>query len=357
MVTQEMEDKAGQLTKMIDFKKSDIKKILIRSVNWIGDAMLTTPAISALRKNFPETRISVLAKPYVGEIFKGNPDIDEIISYEGSGIRQKLRLIKELRKKGFDLAVLFQNAFEAAIIALLSGIPRRLGYSTDGRGFLLRPSVPIKAETLNRHQVDYYLGLLSEAGLKTDRGPLVLRLNERERFWAVYFLKKNGWNEGEKLAGINPGATYGSAKRWYPERFAALADRILKEGVKVIIFGGPSETSIVEEIKNRMVSIPILVAGSTSIRELASLIERCSVFVSNDTGPMHMAAALKVPVVALFGSTDPNATAPLGEGHRVIQKEVECGPCFLRECPKDFRCMDLITVDEVLYTVKEVLKR
>jgi heptosyltransferase-2 len=348
------------LREMIDFKNAEIKKILIRSVNWIGDAILTTPAVSSIRKNFPQATISILAKPWVSEIFKRNPDIDEIILYEGSGLGKRVRLIKGLRDKGFDLAVLFQNAFEAALISFLSGIPIRLGYSTDGRGFLLKPSLPVKAETLKRHHLEYYLYLLKEAGLKVEECPLVLNINEMERSWAINFLKDRGWKEGDILIGINPGATYGSAKRWYPERFASLTDRLMKEGLKVIIFGGPGENAIVEEIKDHsrftVHGSRLIAAGKTTVRELASLIERCSVFVSNDTGPMHMAAALKVSVVALFGSTDPNATGPIGEGHKIIQKRVECGPCFLRVCPKDFSCMNLITVDDVFYAVKEVLE-
>lgn len=340
---------------MVEFYGREIKSILIRSVNWIGDAILTTPAISVLRNNFHKAKISILAKPYVSEVFKENPDIDEIIPYEGLGSKKGFVLINELRKRRFDLAVLFQNAFEAALISFLSGIPVRLGYATDGRAFLLRPSIKIRPETKKKHHLDYYLDLLSEAGFNTERGPLVLNLKEGERMWAIDLLKKEGWNEDDRLVGINPGATYGKAKRWYPERFASLADRIIKEDVKVILFGGPKETAIVEEIKKKMVSRPIFVTGNTSVRELASLIERCSVFVSNDTGPMHMAAALKVPVVALFGSTDMNITGPIGEKHRVIWKKVECSPCFLRECPKDFRCMNLITVDEVVDAVTERL--
>lgn len=346
--------------KMVEFQGKEIKKILIRSVNWIGDAILTTPAISALRRNFPQTKISILAKPYVSEIFKGNPDIDEIILYEGTNFAQRLKIIKNLREGKFDLAVLFQNAFEAALIAFLSGVPRRLGYSTDGRGLLLRPSVPLKAEILIKHHLEYYLDLLREVGLKVEKGPLILNLDEKERLWAIDFLKKRGWKEGERLIGINPGATYGSAKRWYPERFASLGDKLIEEGLKVIIFRGPWENAIVEEIKEHsrftVHDSRLIADGKISIRELASLIEKCSVLVSNDTGPMHMASALRVPVVALFGSTDPIATGPVGEGHRVIQKKVDCSPCFLRECPRDFRCMDLIKVEEVLDAVKETLR-
>jgi heptosyltransferase-2 len=179
---------------MVDFYGGEIKSILIRSVNWIGDAILTTPAISVLRNNFHNAKISILAKPYVSEVFKENPDIDEIIPYEGLGIRKGFVLINELRKRGFDLTVLFQNAFEAALISFLSGIPVRLGYATDGRAFLLRPSIKIRPETKKKHHLDYYLDLLSEAGFNTERGPLVLNLKEGERMWAIDLLKKNGWN-------------------------------------------------------------------------------------------------------------------------------------------------------------------
>lgn len=340
---------------MADFQGREINRILIRSVNWIGDAVLTTPAISALRKNFPGAEIAILAKPYVSEIFKGNPDIDDIILYERSGFIEGVRSVKEIRKKMFDLAVLFQNAFEAALIAFLSGIPKRLGYATDGRGLLLNPSIPVKTETLKKHHLEYYIDLLKEAGMKAEKGPLVLRLSQNESEWAIDFLKKNGWKESAGLVGINPGAAYGPAKRWHPERFASVADRLMKEGVMVIIFGGPGDKSVVEDIKRRMITMPVIASG-TSVRQLASLIERCSLFLTNDTGPMHMAAALKVPVIALFGSTDPDATGPVGEGQRIIYKKADCSPCFLRECPKDFRCMKFITEKEVFEAVREKLR-
>lgn len=342
---------------MVKFRGREIRRILIRSVNWIGDAVLTTPAISSLRRNFPEAKISILAKPWVSEIFKGNPDIDDVILYEESGLGYRLRLIGDIRRRGFDMAVLFQNAFEAALIAFLSGIPIRLGYSTDGRGILLRPSITVRAETKKKHHLEYYLDLLRDAGLSVEGISPVLNLDEVERAWAIDFLKRNGWDEGKRLIGINPGATYGRAKRWYPERFAFLIDRLMGEGLTAIIFSGPGENPIVEEIKNRVGSKPILSVEGVSVRELSSLIERCSIFISNDTGPMHLASALQVPVVAIFGSTDPNMTGPVGERQRIIYKNVECSPCFLRECPKDFRCMDLITVDEVFYAVKEILNR
>lgn len=340
---------------MVNFQGREVRKILIRSVNWIGDAILTTPAISALRKNFPMAEISILAKPYVSEIFKENPDIDDIILYKKSGLIERLRFIKKLREKRFDLAVLFQNAFEAALMTFLSRIPIRLGYATDGRGFLLSPSIPVRIETLKKHHLEYYVDLLREAGISAEKGPLVLRLKETERRWASEFLKEKIWKEDARLVGINPGAAYGSAKRWYSERFASIADRLIKEGIMVIIFGGPGENHIVEDIKSRMTSTPIITSGNTSIRQLASLIERCSLFLSNDTGPMHMATALKVPVVGLFGSTDPNATGPVGEGNRFIYKKADCSPCFLRECPKDFICMDLITAKEVFEAVRQKL--
>jgi len=268
-----------------------------------------------------------------------------------------LRLIRDIRWRGFDLAVLFQNAFEAALIAFLSGIPIRLGYSTDGRSILLRPSVNIRADIRGKHHLEYYLDLLRSAGLSAESKSLVLNLEEGERAWSIDFLKRNGWDKGRRVVGINPGATYGKAKRWYPERFASLTDKLMGEGMMVIVFCGPGERPIVEEIKNHVSSKPIIAAEGISIRELSSLIERCSIFISNDTGPMHLASALKVPVVAIFGSTDPNITGPVGEGHRIIYKGAECSPCFLRKCPKDFRCMELITVDEVFYAAMEILKR
>lgn len=340
--------------------KSRIKKILIRVTNWIGDAVLTTPAIATISQTFPEAQITVLAKPAVAELFLENPFIHEIMIYQDHrrhrGIFGKLRLILDLREKHFDLAILLQNAFEAALLAFMAGIPQRLGYARDRRAWLLTHPVPLGKEAREKHQLTYYLDLLEPLGVTVSDRKLVLVVTSDEERAAWDRLKQDHMQRSDLIMGINPGSTYGTAKRWVPERFAELADRLMTEqGAKVLIFGGREEAGLAKEIYDRMKQKPILFTGQTSIRELMALIKQCRLFITNDTGPMHIANALGVPVVAIFGSTNPKTTSPAQPGYRLVRKGVSCSPCLLRTCPIDHRCMDWITVDEVYWAAKQEL--
>jgi len=346
-------------------------KILIRGVNWIGDAVITIPAVRSVRRAFPDAHISLLVRPWVAEIFKESPDINEIILYDDrfKGWRGKFKLAKKLREKGFDKAILFQNAFDAALITWLSGIPERIGYNRDGRALLLTKAVPVEKAVLQQHQVYYYLDLLRSAGIEpSDTQPYVY-LTDNERQSARNLLSSDFIDDNGPLIGINPGATFGSAKRWPPGLFAELIIKLISElNGRIIISGGPSEIEIADEIISEVKKLKIkldidrigsrilVMAGKTSLRELAALISECDVFVTNDSGPMHMASALLVPVVAIFGSTDKTATGPFGDGHRIITKDLPCAPCMKRECPEGhLNCMTAVTADEVFDAVKEIL--
>jgi heptosyltransferase-2 len=341
------------------------KKILIRGVNWIGDAVLTIPAIHAVRRSHPGARISLLVRPWVSDIFKGDPSIDEIILYDDSfkGLGGKFRLARTLRQKGFDTAILLQNAFDAALITWLARIPERIGYKRDMRGPLLTNAVPVKNDGPKRHQVHYYLDLIRSAGIKAEHKDPYIFLSDEERDRARHLMQRG---PSGPVVGINPGATYGSAKRWPEERFADLIKRCIAEmDARVVIFGGPSEVEIADEILKKLSSInPELssrilpMAGKTGIRELASLISECDAFVTNDSGPMHIASALYVPTLAIFGSTDSVATGPLGDGHKVINSDLPCSPCLERECPEGhLRCMTEITSEKAFSALKDMISK
>jgi heptosyltransferase-2 len=359
------------------FAKS-CRNILIRGVNWIGDGIMTLPSIRAVRKAMPEANISLLVKPWVSPLFEHDPNIDEIILYgdEYNCIFGKLKLSWKLHKRKFCGAILLQNAFDAAFITFLAGIKERVGYRRDGRGFMLTQGVPVTKNDAKIHHVLYYLNLLQQIGINAEYSvpylylPLVERLHARETLH----------NVKHPLLGINPGATYGSAKRWIPERFAEIANWFLKDtGGSVIIFGSKNEMDIAHEIElhirrqNKDISavLPpprneeqekrlLNVAGETSLRELIALISECDAFVTNDSGPMHIAYAVKTPLVALFGSTDPLLTGPPldpnGKGTVVLTPDIPCSPCFERTCNEnDMRCMYEITSDEVYFGIKKIL--
>ncbi len=331
------------------------------------------PAISSIRRAFPGSHISLLVKPWVSELFKENPDINEIILYEDRyrGFRGRLRLAKTLRQKNFDIALLLQNAFDAALVTWLAGIPLRIGYKRDKRGFLLTQGIPVERDVLTRHQVYYYLNLLRAAGIKTADPHPHLFLTDSERQWARDLLSSYFPADGRPLIGINPGATYGSAKRWPSDRFAALVLKIISElKGRIVIFGSREEVEIANEIvallmTQSTVDGPAItnskqhmavMSGKTDLRELAALIAECDAFITNDSGPMHMASALHVPTVAIFGSTNTTTTGPFGGGHRIVSKNLSCAPCMKRECPEGhLNCMMTMTADEVFDALREIL--
>jgi lipopolysaccharide heptosyltransferase II len=342
--------------------KNGIHSILIRAVNWLGDAVMTTPAIRAVRESFPDARIAILANPLVAELFTRHDSVDEVIVYDRrgrhAGLSGRLTLAAELRRRKFDLAVLLQNAFDAALIARLAGIPRRMGYRTDGRGFLLSHGVAMCPDKKRLHHVDYYLAMLAEWGIAPSGKGLQLTVTPDEQSAMAATLAENGIGTGDFLLGINPGATYGSAKRWYPERFAQVADELARLwGARVVITGGRGESGIAGEIASVMTGSCLNLAGRTSVRELTALIRRCNFFITNDSGPMHLAAAFNVPLVAIFGPTDNTTTSPYSSNSVVVRSEIECAPCLKRECPTDHRCMTEVTAENVMDAARRLKEK
>jgi heptosyltransferase-2 len=342
-------------------KPERIQRLLIRSANWIGDAVMTTPAIRMIRKGFPNTHISLLAKPWVSPVFENSEHIDQLLIYDGEkrhkGFSGKFRLARDLKKYKFDVAILMQNAFEAAFITFLSGIPIRIGYNTDARRLLLTHAVPCTKEIKKKHQTEYYMNILRGIGLDRDNQGLYLKLSQKDRLRAEKILLEQHLSIDDRLIGINPGATYGPAKQWSPDRYANLADRIQALfGVRVVIFGGPGDKTLGRKISQKMSHRPVDLSGKTSLGEAMALIERCDLFISNDSGLMHVAAALDIPLIAVFGSTNPAATGPLGSNSKVVQAAVPCSPCLKSECPEGhLNCMDQIDVERVFDSVKEML--
>jgi heptosyltransferase-2 len=333
--------------------KTGINRILIRAVNWLGDAVMTTPAIGAIRSSFPDAHITLLATPLVAEMFSPHEWINEVMIYDKkgrhSGLAGRLRIARELRGKRFDLAILLQNAFDAALITRLARIPVRMGYRTDGRGLLLTHGCPLSGETKRLHHVEYYLRMLENFGISKASGSLSLMVTAEEERNIADLLAGGGIGRDDFLLGLNPGATYGAAKRWYPERFAAVADELCQKwGAKTVITGGPAEREIADEIAASAKTKCLNLAGRTSVRGLMALIKRCDFFITNDSGPMHIAAAFGVPLVAIFGPTDHTTTSPFSGRAVVVRQNVECAPCLLRECPTDHRCMERVTAREVI---------
>lgn len=342
-------------------KISEIKRLLIRAANWIGDAVMTIPAVRAIRKNFSEAQISILARPWVVPIFENSPYVDQILIYDYAekhkGLGGKIKLARELKQYRFDATILLQNAFEAAFITFLARIPCRIGYNTDVRGLLLTHSVPCPSQIKKVHQTEYYTNILRQIGLAADGLNPDLRVGEEYERRSIEILKEHGVSPEDKLIGLNPGATFGPAKQWLPERYADLADRIQEVfGAWIFLFGGPQEMELGSKISKMMNHPPVDLTGRTELGEAMALIKQCDLFLTNDSGLMHVAAALNVPLIAIFGSTNPLTTGPLGLKSKIIRIPIECSPCLKPECPKGhLNCMDQIDVDMVFKAVKEVL--
>ncbi|HRS84017.1 MAG TPA: lipopolysaccharide heptosyltransferase II [Smithellaceae bacterium] len=330
--------------------REGLNRILIRGTNWIGDAVMTLPAVASMRAAYPKAHLSILAKPPVSDIYRMFSGADEILPYPRKfdnppGV---LRLAYSLRSKKFDAAVLLQNAIEAAIIALAAGIGVRAGYSSDGRGFLLTHPVRRTSEILRVHQIDYYLEMVKALGCAdVDRA---LHLETRiSTATAHEILHKYLPENNRPFIGIAPGATYGPAKRWLPERFAQAGDRLAKIlNAQVLLFGGRDDWETAEQVRGKAQTDMINLAGRATLADSAYLISQCRLFLSNDSGLMHVAGGLNIPTVAIFGSTNPVTTSPAGEKTILVRKETSCSPCLKKTCPTDFRCMTAVTVEDVV---------
>jgi heptosyltransferase II len=346
-----------------------VKKILIRGTNWVGDAVMSVPAMKEIRRLFPDAHISLLVRPWVRDIYAAADFVDEILEYDRNGIHRGpggfYRLIADLKRRQFDLAILLQNAFEAALIAWGARIPKRIGYARDGRSFLLTEACAIDAEVRAVHQAYYYLEILSGIGLlerhlwQNKEYPLSINIGVREedRNTAREILRSSGIQDGDFIVGINPGAFYGEAKRWFPDRYACVADELARQyNARILLFGAQSDMPVVKEVAACMKQQSTILAGQTTLGQLMGLLKACGLLITNDSGPMHLAAALDVPQLAIFGSTSEIATGPLSRRAKVVKHPVDCNPCFLRKCPTDFRCMKSISVERVLELAQELIE-
>ena len=324
------------------------------AANWVGDAVMSIPALHALRAHLPNAHISILARSWVAGLYGREPFCDEIIPYDPPrGWRRMVHTASTaaaLRRRSFDCAILLPNSFASAALVRLARVPVRIGYARDARAWLLTHPVPVpRPGETPRHQRFYYLELLKRArliGAYSLEAPIRLSTAKAQ-------------HHATRLIGVSPGAAYGGAKRWLPERFAEAAIHIARQqNAATAIFGSKQERAICESVRRSIEAAGVACtsfAGETSLAEFIELAAACDVFLTNDSGAMHIASALGVPTVAIFGATDDEATGPTGSHCRVVRQPVECSPCLLRECPIDHRCMTRIDAARVAATALSLL--
>ena len=333
-------------------------KILVRGTNWVGDAVMTIPAIRKLRSLFPDARMTLLTRRWAEGIFRASGYFDQIVTSDST-----LEQIRALRRERFDLAVVFPNSFQSALVTKLAGVRRSFGYASDKRSMLLTDSIDIPEWKNERHEVYYYLNLidvieertLGHATQTVDIEPRVT-VSAESKEGARRILADHGVDLGGKIVMLAPGSTNSRAKRWLPENFARLNDRIQNElYAPVVLLGSEGDREVAQLVTDLSTTKPIDLAGATDITLAAAILAEADVLVSNDMGLAHLAPAVGTKTIVIFGPTNPVTTRPLSDIATVISANVECAPCMLRDCPIDHRCMTRVTPDQVFEQAKQLL--
>ena len=342
-----------------------IKRVVVRGTNWVGDSLMTVPALRALRRVLPDAHITLAIRPSAQGIFSEADFVDDVLLYDRKGAWSVVPQIREWKRRKFDLAVLFQNAFEAALIPFLAGVPVRLGYATESRQALLTHPLALPDWRSSRHEVFYYLYLVTAleqmlfgtSSICEAEPDANIQISESRKLEAVDLLRAHGVREGETVVAICPGSINSRAKRWPAEAYAALADRLIDARRQVLLIGSKEEADVSHEVTSRMRHRPVVLTGKTSLNQITAVLSAVDLIVTNDTGPAHIGAALGRPTIVIFGPTNPLTTRPFSPVAEILRHPPDCAPCMLRDCPIDHRCMTAITVDEVFERSHVLLKR
>jgi lipopolysaccharide heptosyltransferase II len=342
-----------------------INRVVVRAPNWVGDAVMCVPALRQLKRILPDARITLVARPGASDIFIDADFADEVIVYERAGLASVWQQVSEWKKRRFDLAILFQNAFEAAAIGFLARVPVRVGYDTEHRGFLLTRAIPLPVWKDERHEVFYYLNIIHELERAISGRPspetvepeFALSVSEDRKQQARELLREQGLDDARPLVLLCPGSVNSRAKRWPAERFAELADQFSAAAINVALIGSPGETDVSEKVRDLAQAKPLVLTGQTSVAEATALISIADILITNDTGPAHIGPAVGTPTLVIFGPTNPVTTRPFGPAGVVVREPPDCAPCMLRDCPIDHRCMTFIAPADVFARAQELMRR
>jgi heptosyltransferase-2 len=351
---------------MSELNSKSIERIVVRGTNWVGDAMMTVPALREIRRLFPNAHITLATRSWARGLFAEADFLDDLQVHDGSGLRSVVQQVRAWRKGNFDLAVLFPNSLETALVASLARVPLRIGYATDGRQALLTHPLALPEWRNSKHEVFYYLQIVAELEwlIKHEQTFLEtqpdgsLEVSETRQSAARDFLRARGvgTSDARALVALCPGSINSRAKRWPTERYAALGDRVIAElGAEVILIGSAAEAEVSNDVSRQMRNKPVMLTGQTDLAELVAILSQIDLLVTNDTGPAHIASALERPTIVIFGPTNPLTTRPFSPFGEIVRQPPDCAPCMLRDCPIDHRCMTAITPDEVFERARHSL--
>jgi heptosyltransferase II len=351
---------------------TSIDRVVVRGTNWVGDAVMTVPALRALRQLFPYAHITLATRSWARGLFADADFVDELLVHEGSGLKSVVHQVRQWRSHNFDVAVLFPNSLESALVASLSRVPLRIGYATDGRQRLLTHPLGLPEWRSSKHEVFYYLNIIerlrrvanhpeSEFGSDPDGA---LSVSEERKLAALEMLRAKGvtafnTQTGQSvrpLIALCPGSINSRAKRWPAERFAAVADLFSQAlGAQICLVGSGAEIDICREVSDRMQNQAIMLAGETDLAQLVAVLSLVDLLLTNDTGPAHIASALGRPTLVIFGPTNPLTTRPFSGTGQILRVPPDCAPCMLRDCPIDHRCMTAISPADVFQRAQSML--
>lgn len=335
-------------------------RILITRTDRIGDVALSTPVIKAVRDKFPKAHIAFCVQPHAVGIVSGSPYLNEIIIYdkknEHKGLWGIVGFIFKIMKKRFDIAMILHPTNRMNLTCFLAGIPKRVGYNRK-MGFLLTDKMPHTKQEGKKHEVEYTLDVARYMGIEPKGTELYIKVGEDVKKDVEKLFSEYGIAKDHKIIAIHPGASCPS-KRWSAKNFSDLADRLVNAyGVKVIVLGGKDDCQYSKRVVEKAKSSLIDLTGKTDISLLAGILSRSSLFVSNDSGPVHIAVSVGTPVIAIFGRRDcglsPKRWGPRGDHDVVLHKDVGCVVCLAHKCDKGFKCLEAITVDEVIGAVEK----
>jgi len=347
-------------------RETQPQKIAVRCPNWVGDLVMCTPALRSLRQHFTSAHISVMVKPALRAVIEHLPFVDEIIEYEPKGrdrgLINYISFMSHLRKQRFDLGILMPHSFSSGLVFYLAAIPERVGYNRNARGWMLtRKVAPFteQGKIVPVNMVRLYLELVKNLGCSAADSRVELKTSASAEKWVDNFFAQQGIADDDFTVVIIPGATFGSSKCWKDSSFAEVADALISEyRARVFIVPGPGEADIAQSIRNNMKQPPVdMGRGILPLDRLMALVRRCSLLVTNDTGPRHFGVAFNKPVIVLMGPTDPRYTDYGLDKTVILRGNADCAPCHLKTCPTDHCCMTLITPQKVLTAAREMIEK